>query len=232
MLQDANDGTATRLVIKHLGVSEYESIWRSMRDFTDSRSPDTPDELWLVEHLPVFTQGQAGKPEHILIPTDVPIVQTDRGGQVTYHGPGQLVAYPLLDLKRKGLGVRDLVTRIENSVIHCLAGLGVDAVAKPDAPGVYVAGCKIASLGLRVRRGCSFHGVSLNIDMDLSPFSAINPCGYAQLTMTQVRDLMDSSDIDGVLRYGAIEGSAADTLFEIVKNHYVDSLLKALNCHV
>ncbi len=189
-----------------------------MKVLTDSRDASTPDELWLVEHPPVYTQGQAGKPEHILSVGNIPIVQTDRGGQVTYHGPGQLVAYPLLDLKRKRLGVRELVTRIEQSVIDCLAALGVNAQAKPDAPGVYVAGAKVASLGLRVRKGCSFHGVALNIAMDLSPFSAINPCGYAALPMTQVRDLVaDSGD--------------PRAFFQRVKNEYVRSLLAQLCCH-
>lgn len=161
-----------------------------MTGFTNQRTPETPDELWLVEHPPVFTQGQAGKPEHLLLPGDIPVVQTDRGGQVTYHGPGQLVAYPLLDLRRLKLGVRDLVTAIEETVVATLASYGIEAYPRPDAPGVYVAGNKIASLGLRVRRGCSFHGVALNVDMDLEPFQRINPCGYQGLAMTQMRDLL------------------------------------------
>lgn len=161
-----------------------------MTEFTNQRTPDTPDQFWLVEHPPVFTQGQAGKAEHLLFPGDIPVVQTDRGGQVTYHGPGQLVAYPLLDLRRLKMGVRDLVTAIEQTIVETLAVYGIEAYPKPDAPGVYVAGNKIASLGLRVRRGCSFHGLALNVDMDLSPFQRINPCGYQGLAMTQMRDLL------------------------------------------
>lgn len=161
-----------------------------MTDFTNQRTPETPDELWLVEHAPVFTQGQAGKPEHLLLPGNIPVVQTDRGGQVTYHGPGQLVAYPLLDLRRLKMGVRDLVTAIEQTIVATLEAYGIEAYSKSDAPGVYVAGNKIASLGLRVRRGCSFHGLALNVDMDLEPFQRINPCGYQGLAMTQMRDLL------------------------------------------
>lgn len=161
-----------------------------MTDFTNQRTAETPDQLWLVEHPPVFTQGQAGKAEHLLFPGEIPVVQTDRGGQVTYHGPGQLVAYPLLDLKRIKIGVRDLVTQIEQTIIATLAHYQISSAAKPDAPGVYVEGKKIASLGLRVRRGCSFHGLALNVDMDLSPFLQINPCGYEGLAMTQIKDLI------------------------------------------
>lgn len=161
-----------------------------MSEFTNQRTPDTTDQLWLVEHPPVFTQGQAGKAEHLLFPGDIPVVQTDRGGQVTYHGPGQLVAYPLLDLRRLNIGVRELVTRIEQTIVATLAHFGIASAAKPDAPGVYVKGDKIASLGLRVRRGCSFHGLALNVDMDLSPFQRINPCGYQGLAMTQIRNLV------------------------------------------
>ena len=161
-----------------------------MTDFTNQRTADTQDQLWLVEHPPVFTQGQAGKAEHLLFPGEIPVVQTDRGGQVTYHGPGQLVAYPLLDLKRLKIGVRDLVTSIEETIIATLAHYQIASTAKPDAPGVYVDGKKIASLGLRVRRGCSFHGLALNVDMDLSPFLQINPCGYEGLAMTRIKDLI------------------------------------------
>lgn len=174
----------------NLGQQDYQTSWQAMSDFTNQRTPDTIDQLWLVEHPPVFTQGQAGKAEHLLFPGDIPVVQTDRGGQVTYHGPGQLVAYPLLDLRRLNIGVRELVTRIEQTIVATLAHYGVDSAAKPDAPGVYVNGDKIASLGLRVRRGCSFHGLALNVDMDLSPFGRINPCGYQGLAMTQICDLM------------------------------------------
>ncbi len=161
-----------------------------MTDFTNQRTPETIDQLWLVEHPPVFTQGQAGKAEHLLFPGDIPVVQSDRGGQVTYHGPGQLVAYPLLDLRRLKIGVRELVTSIEQTIVATLTYYGIESAAKPDAPGVYVNGDKIASLGLRVRRGCSFHGLALNVAMDLAPFQRINPCGYQGLAMTQMKDLL------------------------------------------
>ncbi|ATG74772.1 octanoyltransferase [Zobellella denitrificans] len=173
------------LTVRHWGQASYEHVWHTMRLFTDRRDEHTEDEFWLVEHLPVFTQGQAGKPEHILNPGDIPLVQTDRGGQVTYHGPGQLVLYLLLDVRRKKLGVRNLVTAMESSIVKLLALYQIDAYAKPDAPGVYVGESKIASLGLRVRRGCSFHGLALNVNMDLTPFLRINPCGYAGMAMTQ-----------------------------------------------
>ena len=182
--------TLDTVVVRQLGLQDYRPVWQSMTDFTNQRTPETPDELWLVEHPPVFTQGQAGKPEHLLLPGEIPVIQTDRGGQVTYHGPGQLVAYPLLDLRRLKLGVRDLVSAIEQTIVATLAVYGIEAYPKPDAPGVYVAGDKIASLGLRVRRGCSFHGLALNVDMDLEPFQRINPCGYEGLAMTQMRDLL------------------------------------------
>lgn len=161
-----------------------------MTEFTNQRTPETIDQLWLVEHSPVFTQGQAGKAEHLLFPGDIPVVQSDRGGQVTYHGPGQLVAYPLLDLRRLKIGVRELVTSIEQTIVATLTYYGIESAAKPDAPGVYVNGDKIASLGLRVRRGCSFHGLALNVAMDLAPFQRINPCGYQGLAMTQMKDLL------------------------------------------
>jgi len=161
-----------------------------MTEFTNQRTPETTDQLWLVEHPPVFTQGQAGKAEHLLFPGDIPVVQSDRGGQVTYHGPGQLVAYPLLDLRRLKIGVRELVTSIEQTIVATLAHYQIESAAKPDAPGVYVNGDKIASLGLRVRRGCSFHGLALNVAMDLAPFQRINPCGYQGLAMTQMKDLL------------------------------------------
>lgn len=167
-----------------------------MQSFTDTRTGETDDELWLVQHPSVFTQGQAGKAEHVLDPGGIPIVSTDRGGQVTYHGPGQVIAYPLLNLRRLGVGVRELVTLIEDSVVGYLAQWGVPSASKPDAPGVYVHGDKIASLGLRVRRGCSFHGVSLNVNMDLAPFSQINPCGYEGLRMTQLVDYVSAHDVD------------------------------------
>src|SRR5690625_3111942 len=161
-----------------------------MSEFTSQRDPDTPDELWLVEHPPVFTQGQAGKAEHLLLPGEIPVIQSDRGGQVTYHGPGQLVAYPLLNLRRLNFGVRDLVSALEQVLVAVLASYNIEAYAKADAPGVYVQEQKIASLGLRVRRGCSFHGLALNVAMDLEPFQRINPCGYSGLKMTQMKQLI------------------------------------------
>ncbi len=179
-----------QLIIRQLGLQPYQPIWQSMQAFTDQRSGDTPDEIWVLEHEPVFTQGQAGKPEHLLHPGDIPVVQVDRGGQVTYHGPGQLIIYLLLDLRRNKLGVRDVVSLMEEGVIATLASFGVDAYAKPDAPGVYVSEAKIASLGLRVRRGCTFHGLALNLNMDLEPFLRINPCGYAGMAMTQLCSLV------------------------------------------
>jgi len=178
------------LEVIHLGQQDYQTSWQAMTEFTNQRTPETTDQLWLVEHPPVFTQGQAGKAEHLLFPGDIPVVQSDRGGQVTYHGPGQLVAYPLLDLRRLKIGVRELVTSIEQTIVATLAHYSIEAAAKPDAPGVYVNGDKIASLGLRVRRGCSFHGLALNVAMDLSPFQRINPCGYQGLAMTQMKDLL------------------------------------------
>lgn len=179
------------LVVRHLGLVEYLPTLEAMRRLTAERDATTPDEIWLLQHPRVFTQGQAGKAEHLLAPGDIPVVQVDRGGQVTYHGPGQLVAYLMLDLRRLGLGVRELVTAMEQSLVELLAGYAVDAAPKADAPGVYVAGDKVASLGLRVSRGCSFHGLALNVDMDMSPFGRINPCGYAGLKMVQLRDLLE-----------------------------------------
>ncbi|MUI54085.1 lipoyl(octanoyl) transferase LipB [Aliivibrio fischeri] len=179
-----------RLVVKNLGRQDYEPVWKAMHTFTDERDENTCDEVWLVEHNPVFTQGQAGKEEHVLAAGDIPIVKSDRGGQVTYHGPGQLVAYVLINLRRKNIGVRELVTHIENTVINTLSHFNVESAARPDAPGVYVDHKKICSLGLRIRKGCSFHGLALNINMDLSPFLRINPCGYAGMEMIQLHDLV------------------------------------------
>lgn len=176
-------------LIKHLGLVDYEPTWRAMQAFTDTRTAETPDELWVVEHHPVYTQGLAGKPEHLLRLTDIPVVKTDRGGQVTYHGPGQLVVYLLIDFKRMHIGVRELVRRIEQSVIDMLAGQGIVANGDVNAPGVYVDGAKIASLGLRIKNGAVYHGLSLNVDMDLTPFGWINPCGYEGLRVTQMKDL-------------------------------------------
>ncbi|WFF43136.1 lipoyl(octanoyl) transferase LipB [Salinicola endophyticus] len=185
------------LELYRLGLSPYRPVWEAMSRFTDTRDGASADQLWLVQHEPVFTQGRAGKPEHLLLPGDIPVVASDRGGQVTYHGPGQIVLYPLLDVRRLGVGVRELVSLLEQSVIDLLAVHGISAQARADAPGVYVGARKIASLGLRIRRGCSFHGVALNVDMDLTPFSRINPCGYAGLEMTQLRDLgVAAPDLD------------------------------------
>lgn len=184
------------ILIRNLGLQPYDPISRAMHEFTDARDETTPDEIWLVEHHPVFTQGQAGKAEHVLAPGDIPVIQSDRGGQVTYHGPGQQVMYVLINLKRRKVGVRELVTLLENTVINTLATLGINAQARADAPGVYVQGKKICSLGLRIRKGCSFHGLALNIDMDLAPFMRINPCGYAGMKMTQVSQLVENSDMD------------------------------------
>lgn len=178
-----------QLIVRHLGIRPYLQTWQAMQDFTNQRQADTPDEIWLLQHEPVFTQGQAGKPEHLLQQTAIPVVQSDRGGQITYHGPGQLIVYLLLDLRRLELGVRDLVSAMEQSVVDLLAGDGITAAARADAPGVYVDGAKIASLGLRVRHGCTFHGLALNVNMDLSPFLSINPCGYAGLAMTRTSQL-------------------------------------------
>ncbi|MDN3716780.1 lipoyl(octanoyl) transferase LipB [Vibrio breoganii] len=191
-----------RLEIHHLGRQDYEPIWQRMHRFTDERDENTVDQVWIVEHNPVFTQGQAGKEEHLLNTGDIPVVKSDRGGQVTYHGPGQMVVYFLLNLRRRGLGVRELVTHIENTVVQTLAKLGIESAARPDAPGVYVEGKKICSLGLRIRKGCSFHGLALNIDMDLSPFLRINPCGYAGMEMVQVADFTTDdqrANIQGIL---------------------------------
>lgn len=177
------------IVVKRLGRVDYAPTFQAMQDFTATRTAETPDELWIVEHPPVYTLGQAGKPEHILRDVGIPLVQIDRGGQVTYHGPGQVVIYLLLDLARRKIKVRELVSAIEQAVIDLLADQGVTAERRDGAPGVYVGPAKVAALGLRIRNGCSYHGVSLNVDMDLSPFEAINPCGYPGLQVIQTRDL-------------------------------------------
>jgi lipoyl(octanoyl) transferase len=175
-------------VIRWLGQVDYEPTWRAMQQFTEQRGPDSPDELWLLEHPPVFTLGMNADRSHLLAPGDIPVVPIDRGGQVTYHGPGQLVVYPLVDIRRAGLGVRDLITALERAVIRYLAVKGVTAELRPQAPGVYVGSRKIASVGLRIRRGGSYHGLAFNMQMDLAPFGRINPCGYAGLQMTQLAD--------------------------------------------
>lgn len=174
--------------VRTFAVESYLPLYKEMLDFTKNRTDETPDELWFLQHQPVFTQGQAGKAEHLLFPGNIPVVQTDRGGQVTYHGPGQLVVYLLLDIKRMGVGVRVLVEAIEQAIIATLSHWQINAEARTDAPGVYVAQKKVASLGLRITKGCSFHGLALNVDMDLEPFKRINPCGYAGMEMTQIVD--------------------------------------------
>ncbi len=175
--------------LRVLGQTEYQPTWEAMKQFTAQRTPETRDEVWLLDHPPVYTQGQAGKPEHLLDAHGIPVVKIDRGGQITYHGPGQIVMYVLLDLRRWGLNVRQLVRMLERSVIDLLAGYGIPAEGREDAPGVYVNGAKIAALGLKIRNGCCYHGLSFNVDMDLTPFSYINPCGYAGLRVTQAREL-------------------------------------------
>lgn len=187
-----------KILVRHLGLQPYEPVSQAMHDFTDSRDDNTPDEIWLVEHMPVFTQGQAGKAEHLLMTGDIPVIQSDRGGQVTYHGPGQQVMYVLLNLKRRKLGVRELVTLLEQTVVNTLAEYGIDAHPRADAPGVYVGEMKICSLGLRIRKGCSFHGLALNINMDLTPFQRINPCGYAGMEMTQMRQWVDTATPENI----------------------------------
>lgn len=186
---DSRPSARVPIFVRRLGLVDYLPTFQAMQAFTEARTADTPDEIWLIEHSPVFTQGLNGKAEHLLAPGEIPVVQVDRGGQVTYHGPGQLVVYLLLDLRRRKLGVRQVVNAMEQAVITLLGDYGIYARARPEAPGVYVKGNKIAALGLRVRRGCSYHGLSLNIDMELEPFSRINPCGYQGLGVTQLRAL-------------------------------------------
>ena len=185
-------------LVRDLGRQPYEPVWRAMQAFTDARTEATPDELWLVEHDPVFTLGQAGKPEHVLAAGDIPVLHVDRGGQVTYHGPGQIVAYPLLDLRRLKLGVRDYVCRIEQAVIDTLGEWNIEGRRRTGAPGVYVNDAKVAALGIRVRRGCCFHGLAFNIAMDLEPFHRINPCGYAGLEVVAMQDLGGPAGLDAV----------------------------------
>lgn len=178
------------LVIRDLGLQPYLPVWQAMQQFVAQRDTTANDEIWILQHPPVFTLGQAGKIEHVLQPGDIPVVKVDRGGQVTYHGPGQLIAYLMLDIRRLKMGVRELVGKLEQTLVELLAEFSIESYARPDAPGVYVDGRKIASLGLRIRHGCTYHGLALNVDMDLQPFSRINPCGYAGLRMVQMRDLI------------------------------------------
>ena len=209
-----DQGGSRPLIVRDLGRRAYEPVWHAMQAFTDARGPDTVDELWLVEHDPVFTLGQAGRWEHVLMPGDIPVVPVDRGGQVTYHGPGQIVAYPLLDLRRLHVGVRELVHRIEQSVIDTLAHWDIAAQRREGAPGVYVGDAKIAALGLRIRRGCSFHGLAFNVAMDLEPFSRINPCGYQGLRVTQVIELRGPDD-PGAVAAVLVESLARQFGFEV-----------------
>jgi lipoyl(octanoyl) transferase len=201
----------TDLIVRSLGEQPYLETWEAMKSFTAGRDDSVADELWCLEHPRVYTQGQAGKAEHILAPGDIPVILVDRGGQVTYHGPGQLVIYLMINLTRKKLGVRSLVDEIEQAIVRTLAGLGVEAAPRPDAPGVYVGESKIASLGLRVRRGCSFHGLALNVDMDMEPFRRINPCGYAGMAMSQVSDFVPGvtlADVQQRLSEALVSGLA------------------------
>jgi len=188
------------LLVKNLGLQAYEPIWQAMQSFTEQRSSDTPDEIWLLEHEPVFTLGRNARKEDILTATDIPIIEIDRGGQVTYHGPGQLIIYLMIDIKRRSLGVRKLVTLIEKSIIDTLQEYQLSGSAKKAAPGVYIGNAKIAALGLRIRKGCSFHGLSLNIDMNLAPFKQINPCGYKNLEVIQLSDYIESIELSQVQR--------------------------------
>ena len=200
------------MIVRRPGRVPYEPTWRAMQDFTAQRDASTPDELWLVEHEPVFTLGQAGKAEHLLHVTDIPLVKIDRGGQITYHGPGQVVGYLLLDLHRRGLKVREMVNLLEQALIDCIADYGLDARRKDGAPGVYIDGAKVAALGLRVKNGCSYHGLSLNVDMDLTPFTWINPCGYSGLQTIQLKD------------FGVTEGpeDVATRLLVHLQRHFPD----------
>ncbi|VAW50790.1 Octanoate-[acyl-carrier-protein]-protein-N-octanoyltransferase [hydrothermal vent metagenome] len=185
--------------VHHLGEVDYQKAWQKMQNFTNTRQTQTVDEFWFLQHPPVYTLGKNGKPEHVLNPADTPVINSDRGGQVTYHGPGQIVVYTMLDLNRLNIGVRQLVTILEQTIIDLLATYGVDSNARRDAPGVYINNAKIAALGLRVRKGCSFHGLALNVDMDLEPFSRINPCGYKNLEITQLKNLVEDIEINDVV---------------------------------
>ena len=200
-------------VIKKYGLADYEPLWRAMQRFTAARTADTPDELWLLQHPPTFTQGQAGKPEHLLDPHGIPVVKIDRGGQITYHGPGQIVMYVLLDLRRWKINVRELVTLMENSVIGLLIAHGIPAKSRAGAPGVYVNNAKIAALGLKIKNGCCYHGLSFNVNMDLTPFSYINPCGYAGLRVTQAKDLGIKEPL------GILQQQVAKNFIQLLEQH-------------
>ncbi|MGI9293404.1 MAG: lipoyl(octanoyl) transferase LipB [Pseudomonadales bacterium] len=206
--------TNEKLLVRDLGLQPYVPIWQAMREFTQTRQSDTADELWLLQHEAVYTLGQAADPKHLLAAGNIPVVQADRGGQVTYHGPGQLVAYLLLDLRRHKLGVRQLVTLIEESLINLLRHYSIDATAQRDAPGVYVAGKKIAALGLRIKKGCSYHGLSLNVEMDLEPFSRINPCGFQDLAVTSMQTLLPDQQVK----------------MATVKSQLCDEIMRQLHC--
>jgi|SRR5579871_1365775 len=188
--------SALAAVVRRLGCVDYEPTWRAMQRFTEERTAETPDEIWFLEHPPVFTLGLNASPAHLLAPGDIPVVQIDRGGQVTYHGPGQLVVYPLIDLRRAKLGVRDVVTALEKSVIQLATDFGIGAEAKREAPGIYVDGRKLGSVGIRIRRHCSYHGLAVNVNLDLEPFHRINPCGYQGLEMTQLKDLGGPASVE------------------------------------
>jgi len=190
--------TQPTITVRRYGLSDYQDVWQAMQGFTQERDAQTADEIWLLQHPPVFTLGLNGKQEHVLDIGDIPLVAVDRGGQVTYHGPGQLLIYLLIDLKRLGLGIRELVSIMEQATIDLLATYGLSANSRKDAPGVYVNGAKIAALGLRVKRGCSYHGLALNVDMDLEPFSRINPCGYAGMAVTQIKNVAGVDDMDAI----------------------------------
>ncbi|MCY7297128.1 lipoyl(octanoyl) transferase LipB [Alteromonas sp. a30] len=214
-----------QIIVRQLGRQAYIPIWKAMQTFTDNRGSDTPDQIWLVEHNPVFTQGQAGKEEHILAPGDIPVVQVDRGGQVTYHGPGQQMLYILLDLKRFNIGVREAVTALEQCVVSTLAVNDITAYPKANAPGVYVDEKKVCSVGLRIRRGCTFHGLAFNVNMDLSPFQRINPCGYAGMEMVNSADL---GGVDNMSQAGTMLVEALCQHLKIERIEYSDSGLDSI----
>lgn len=216
------DNIHNTLTIRYLGRMDYEPVWDAMKAYTDTRDSSSGDEIWVVEHPPVFTQGQAGKAEHVLAPGSIPVVQVDRGGQVTYHGPGQLVVYFLIDIRRRKLGVRQLVTAIEETVVQALQRFGIRAAPRADAPGVYIGEQKVCSLGLRIRRGCSFHGLALNVNMDMEPFLRINPCGYAGMEMTQTSAHGGPDNLDEAAR-------AVSNAFKALLEYQVAHEVKGLN---